>query len=108
MIGPDRRLPPAVWPDGLAVASRLFQVEPAVFLRALHVAPVPAEAKQSLKQLRDALWRLRSIVPDEVLPRWIVTKLPRHLESPLDILNGENGFTEFLRLIDSINHGDFA
>jgi hypothetical protein len=29
-------------------------------------------------------------------------------ESPLDILKGNNGYEEFVRLVEGIIHGDFA
>jgi len=97
--------------DPLIVAASQFKVEPSVFLRALHIAPdapPSAEARHSLERLRSALWSLRWVVPDDVLPEWFLKKLPLHTESPLEILEGENGFAEFLRLIESINRGDFA
>jgi hypothetical protein len=95
----------------LGAAALLFELDRSVFLLALHVAPdkpLSHEARASLEQLGDALCTLRRIVPDEVLPRWVTRNLPNHYESPLDILKGEDGFREFLRLIESINHGDFA
>ena len=82
----EKRVPDKA--DPLILAARQFKIEPSVFASALGLspnAPPSAKARESLERLRDALWKLRWVVPDEVLPSWILEKLPNHTESPIDI-----------------------
>jgi hypothetical protein len=51
---------------------------------------------------------LRRVIPEEFFPKWGHMPLPRITESPLDILRGNNGFEEFVNLIEGIVRGDFA
>lgn len=45
---------------------------------------------------------LRETIPEEFFSDWAHTLLPGIAESPLDILVGDDGFEEFVRLIEGI------
>jgi hypothetical protein len=98
-------------PDGVTIAAKLFAIDRAVFMKALHAQPnrpLTGTAAENSERLRRAMLDLRQVVPEDYFSKWAHEHLPRIEESPLDILQGENGFKEFVELIEGIVHGDFA
>ena len=98
-------------PDGLTIAAYLFEIERSVFERALSVEsgrPLPPEANERAERLRAAMLELREVIPEEFFSKWAHALLRGIAESPLDILVGDDGFEEFVRLIEGITHGDFS
>jgi hypothetical protein len=98
-------------PDGLAIAVALFKIEPSVFLKALHIQanePISRETGKRIERLRRAILGLRQVIPQEFFTKWAHQQLPRTDQSPLGILEGDNGFDEFVGLIEGIIHGDFS
>lgn len=57
---------------------------------------------------RPNAFALRRIIPEEFFAKWAHQHLPRTDISPLDVLQGENGFDEFVSLLESIVAGDFS
>jgi len=95
----------------LTAAASLFGFEPSAFSDALGLQlrePTSRETQSRLVRLRKALLGFRKVLPDVYCPRWAHDKLPRWSESPLDILQGANGFDEFVHLLEGIARGDFA
>jgi hypothetical protein len=98
-------------PRNLIIVARLFAIDPQDFVEALHALPQQAAASttpKSVKRLLKASLGLRHVIPEEFIPRWAHERLPHIAESPLDILKGDNGYEEFVRLVEGIIHGDFA
>lgn len=97
--------------DGLTLASNLFKIERPIFERALSKETLHSsspEPNEGAERLRNAMLGLRRVIPEEFFPKWGHMPLPRITESPLDILRGNNGFEEFVNLIEGIVRGDFA